>query len=99
MEDSSVLRPYHAFWPSGNSGEGSSGGPRPRHAAPTGILLRMQIHVPDPAYTGSALARANFRLAVKISFGFVGLLWLIALLGWGLELEQFGVRPREWVGL
>ena len=48
----------------------------------------MQIHMPDPAYTGSALARANFRLAVKISFGFVGLLWLIALLGWGLELQR-----------
>jgi len=59
----------------------------------------MQVHVPDPAYTGSALSRANFRLAVKIAFGFVGLLWLIALLGWGLELERFGVRPREWIGL
>jgi len=59
----------------------------------------MQVHVPDPAYTGSALARANFRLAVKIAFAFVGLLWVIALLGWGLELERFGVRPREWIGL
>jgi membrane associated rhomboid family serine protease len=59
----------------------------------------MQIHVPDPAYTGSALARANFRLAVKIAFCFVGLLWLIPLLGWGLELERFGIRPREWIGL
>jgi len=59
----------------------------------------MKIHVPDPAYTGSALARSNFRLAVKISFCFVGLLWFIPLLGWGLELERFGIRPREWVGL
>ena len=59
----------------------------------------MQVHVPDPAYTGSALARANFRLAVKIAFAFVGLLWVIALLGWGLELQRFGVRPREWIGL
>ena len=59
----------------------------------------MQIHVPDPAYTRSALASANFRLAVKISFGFVGLLWLIALLGWGLELQRFGIQPREWAGL
>ncbi len=59
----------------------------------------MQIHAPDPAYTGSALARANFRLAVRIAFGFVGLLWLVALLGWGLELQRFGVRPREWIGL
>jgi membrane associated rhomboid family serine protease len=59
----------------------------------------MQIHAPDPAYTGSALARANFRLAVKIAFAFVGLLWLVALLGWGLDLQRFGVRPREWLGL
>ena len=59
----------------------------------------MQIDVPDPAYTGSERARANFRLAVKLALGFVALLWLIPLLGWGLELERFGVRPREWIGL
>ncbi len=59
----------------------------------------MQVHVPDPAYTRSAVARANFRLAVKIAAAFVGLLWLIALLGWGLDLQRFGVRPREWLGL
>lgn len=59
----------------------------------------MQIHLPDPAYTGSALARANFWLAVRIAFGFVGLLWLVALLGWGLELQRFGIRPRDWIGL
>ena len=59
----------------------------------------MQIHVPDPAYTRSRLARTNFRLAVRIAFAFVGFLWLIPLLGWGLGLERFGVRPREWEGL
>jgi membrane associated rhomboid family serine protease len=59
----------------------------------------MRIHVPDPAYTRSALARANFRLAVKAAFAFVGALWVIALLGWGLEMQRFGVRPREWLGL
>ena len=37
----------------------------------------MQIHVPDPAYTGSEQARANFRRAVKIALGFVALIWLI----------------------
>jgi len=26
-------------------------------------------------------------------------LWLIPLLGWGLDLERFGVRPRQWIGL
>jgi membrane associated rhomboid family serine protease len=61
----------------------------------------MQLHVPDPAYTSSEQARANFRLAFKIALGFVALLWFIQLLNWGLdlELERFGVRPRELIGL
>jgi len=61
----------------------------------------MQIHTPDPAYTSSEQARANFRLAAKISLGFVALIWLIGLLNWGLdlELEGFGIRPRELAGL
>ena len=61
----------------------------------------MQIHVPDPAYTGSERARAHFRLAAKIAFGFVALLWLIYLLNWGLDLEPelSGIRPRELAGL
>ncbi len=61
----------------------------------------MQIHIPDPAYTSSGRARANFRLAVRIALGFVALIWLIQLLNWGLdlELERFGVRPRELAGL
>jgi membrane associated rhomboid family serine protease len=59
----------------------------------------MEIHVPDPDYTGSARARANFRLAALTSLGFVALLWLIPLLGWGLGLESFGIRPRQWIGL
>ncbi|HEV3239390.1 MAG TPA: rhomboid family intramembrane serine protease [Casimicrobiaceae bacterium] len=61
----------------------------------------MQIHRPDPTYTDSERARANFRLAVKIALCFVALLWAIALLNWALDLgpEDFGVRPRELVGL
>ncbi|HQR11254.1 MAG TPA: rhomboid family intramembrane serine protease [Casimicrobiaceae bacterium] len=59
----------------------------------------MQIHLPDPRHTDSDRVRANFRLAVKTSLGFVALLWLIPLLGWGLGLEQYGIRPREWIGL
>jgi len=61
----------------------------------------MQVHIPDPAYTGSERARANFRLAAKIALGFVALLWLIQLLngGLGLELQRFGVRPRTFAGL
>jgi len=59
----------------------------------------MHIHSPDPAHTGSVRARAHFRLALKLSLGFVAVLWLIMLLGWGLELERFGIRPRQLVGL
>ena len=61
----------------------------------------MQIHIPDPAYTTSEQARANFRLAFKIALGFVALIWLIELLNWGLDLrlERFGVRPRQLAGL
>ena len=61
----------------------------------------MQIRVPDPAYTASERARAHFRLAAKIAFGFVALLWLISLLNWGLDFEPelSGIRPRQWAGL
>ena len=61
----------------------------------------MQAYIPDPAYTSSEQARANFRLAGKIALGFVALIWLIQLLNWGLdlELERFGVRPRQLAGL
>ena len=61
----------------------------------------MQFDTPDPAFTRSARAHANFRLAVTIASGFVALLWLIQLSNWALDLgpEDFGVRPREWAGL
>ena len=61
----------------------------------------MQIHASDPAFTDSQRARANFRLAVKLTLGFVALIWLIQLLNWALDLgvEDFGVRPRELAGL
>jgi membrane associated rhomboid family serine protease len=61
----------------------------------------MQIHIPDPAYTGSRRSSDNFRLAVKLSLYFVALLWLIQVLNWGLDLGpgEFGVRPRQIAGL
>src|SRR6266436_2477283 len=61
----------------------------------------MQVHIPDPDYASSERARANFRLAAKIALGFVVLLWLIQLLNGGLDLElqRFGVHPREFAGL
>lgn len=61
----------------------------------------MQIRIPDPDFTGSAQTRANFWLAAKLALGFVVLLWVIQALNAALdlELERFGVAPREPVGL
>jgi membrane associated rhomboid family serine protease len=61
----------------------------------------MQVHLIDPAYTASARARANFRLAAQLAFAFVALLWLVHLSNWALDLDPgwLGVRPREWAGL
>ncbi len=59
----------------------------------------MEIHLPDPAFTSSRRAHENFRLAVRLALGFVALLWMILLLGQGLDLERFGVEPRVWSGL
>ena len=61
----------------------------------------MEVHIPDPAYTGAEQARISFRLAIKIALGFVALLWFIQLLNYGLnlDLERFGVRPRVMSGL
>jgi membrane associated rhomboid family serine protease len=61
----------------------------------------MQVHMPDPHYTGSRQARTSFRVALEIALAFVALLWLIQLFNWtlDLELQRFGVRPREWQGL
>jgi membrane associated rhomboid family serine protease len=59
----------------------------------------MQIDMPDPAATRSDRARDHFRLALRLTLGLVALLWLVPLLGWGLELERFGIRPRELAGL
>ncbi|MBI3045221.1 MAG: rhomboid family intramembrane serine protease [Betaproteobacteria bacterium] len=61
----------------------------------------MQVDIPDPAYTASERARANFRLAGRIALGGVAMIWAIHLLNAGLDLElaRFGVRPRELAGL
>lgn len=61
----------------------------------------MHFDVPDPRYTHSVHSRALLVLAVRLSIGFVAVLWLIHLMNWGLDLDPrpFGVRPREWLGL
>jgi membrane associated rhomboid family serine protease len=62
-------------------------------------VVDMQIDSPDPVFTDSTQARENLRLAIRLSLGFVALLWLIPTLGWGLELERFGIHPRQWASL
>jgi membrane associated rhomboid family serine protease len=61
----------------------------------------MLVDIPDPAYTSSERARANFRLAGRIALGFVALIWFIQVLNWALDLDlgRFGIRPREFAGL
>lgn len=61
----------------------------------------MHFDVPDPRYTHSAHSRALLALAVRLSIGFVILLWLIHLMNWSMDLDPlpFGVRPRDWLGL
>ena len=59
----------------------------------------MRMDSANPVFVRSEGDHEHFRLALKLSLGFVAVLWLVAVLGWGLELERFGVRPREWIGL
>ncbi|HEV8255764.1 MAG TPA: rhomboid family intramembrane serine protease [Casimicrobiaceae bacterium] len=61
----------------------------------------MPVDVPDPYNTGSKQPRADFRLAANTALAFVALLWVVQLSNWGLDLdlERFGVRPRQLTGL
>ena len=61
----------------------------------------MKLHLPQPGYNESDRAQGNFRLALKVSLCFVLLIWIVALLDWGLglELTRFGVRPGSLSGL
>ncbi|MEE3288396.1 MAG: rhomboid family intramembrane serine protease [Pseudomonadota bacterium] len=65
------------------------------------LVKAMRINIPDPAFSHSERASANFRLALKISLIFVALLWIVSLLNWGLALDltRFGVRPGVPAGL
>lgn len=61
----------------------------------------MQLNVPDPEYTSSPRAQANFLLAVKITVGFLAVIWAVFLFEQltRISLSQFGLRPRELAGL
>lgn len=61
----------------------------------------MHLERPDPAYTASRRARHNFGLAIRLTAGFVLVMWAVFLFDYltGMELARFGLRPREGVGL
>jgi membrane associated rhomboid family serine protease len=61
----------------------------------------MPIDFTAGADAGAERARANFRLALRITLGFVLVLWLVQLLNLALDVGpgDLGVRPREWRGL
>jgi membrane associated rhomboid family serine protease len=61
----------------------------------------VQVHSPDPAYTGSRRVRAGFRVALEISGAFVAVLWVVLAFNWALDLDmqRYGVRPRDARGL
>jgi membrane associated rhomboid family serine protease len=61
----------------------------------------MALKRPDPRFTNSKRAKANFRLALKVSLMVVGFMWLILILDaiLGLHLARFGLRPGSVPGL
>jgi membrane associated rhomboid family serine protease len=61
----------------------------------------MRLDMPDPAYTASQRARRNFVLAIKITLGFMAVMWSVFLFEQllAIDLSRFGLRPREGIGL
>lgn len=61
----------------------------------------MQLHVPDPDYTGSPRAIRSFWLAIRLMAVTLLAVWLVFILDVLLpfDLTRFGLRPREAIGL
>lgn len=61
----------------------------------------MALDKPDPRYTQSKRARRNFRLSLRMSLVFIGVLWTVFIIdqAFGLRLGQFGLRPGSVPGL
>ena len=61
----------------------------------------MQLHVPDPDYTGSPRAIRSFWLAIRLMVVALLAVWLVFILDVLLpvDLTRYGLRPREAVGL
>lgn len=61
----------------------------------------MQVHATDPAYAASADSKERFRAAAALAVMFVTALVLVHFASWalGLDLQRFGIRPRDAFGL
>lgn len=59
----------------------------------------MRVDTPDPSWTASPRAHANFRLAAALALAFAALLWLLELANLALDVPPLGVRPRTLEGL
>ena len=61
----------------------------------------MPLDKPDPRYTTSKRAQQNFRLALRLSLAFIGVIWTVFILDevFGLGLTRFGLRPGSVTGL
>jgi membrane associated rhomboid family serine protease len=61
----------------------------------------MALGKPDPRFTQSQRARSSFRLALKITLVFIGVLWTVFIIdaAFGLRLARFGLRPGSVPGL
>lgn len=61
----------------------------------------MQLHKPDPRFTGSRKANKNFLLALQIALTVTAVLWFILITDQYLDLGlgRFGLRPRDAMGL
>ena len=57
----------------------------------------MQVHEPDPDHAQAAGSLARFRRSAAIAAIFVAGLVLVHFVGWalGLDLQRFGVHPRD----
>jgi membrane associated rhomboid family serine protease len=61
----------------------------------------MHLGKPDPRFISSPRAQRNFKLALKVAFYLLCILWIILIIDsvLGLGLIRFGLRPRHLEGL
>lgn len=61
----------------------------------------MRLKVPDPDYATSRRSRGNFVLALKLSFGYIALIWSVFIFDQvlNLGLVRFGLIPGHVEGL